>query len=67
MSEDSRWKESTDWEVVRMMRTPFPDHPDIARCLETGYPWMREEDDEEGDEDRFYEEARDAVFDFWED
>lgn len=48
-----------------MMR--IPEHPEIERCLETGYPYPEWEDNEDGDEDRFYEEARDSVFDFWDD
>ena len=44
------------------------EHPEIGWIERTGYPsWMQVEDNEDGDEDRFYEEARDAVFDFWED
>ena len=44
------------------------EHPEITWALMTGYPsWMQEENDEEGDEDRLYEEQRDAEFDDWED
>ena len=43
----------------------LPDHPEIAWIERTGYPsWMQEETDEEGDEDRYYEESRDRGFDF---
>ena len=44
------------------------EHPEIGWIERTGYPsWMQEENDnEEGDEDRFYEEMRDADFDFYE-
>ena len=41
-------------------------HPEIDWIERTGYPsWMQEEDNEEGDEDRYYEEQRDSAFDFW--
>ena len=44
------------------------EHPEIGWIERTGYPsWIQGEDNEDGDEDRFYEEARDAEFDFWED
>ncbi len=37
------------------MRTDFPDHPEIAWALRTGYPsWMQDDDpykDEEDDEE----------------
>ncbi len=33
--------------------------------MRTGYPsWMQEEIDEDGDEDRYYDEMRDREFDF---
>ena len=41
------------------------EHPEITRCLRTGYPsWMEEEDEDEQDDydsycDRCYEESRD--------
>jgi hypothetical protein len=50
-----------------MGRFEIPDHPEIAWMERTGYPSWMQEDNEEGDEDRFYEEARDADFDCWED
>lgn len=44
------------------------EHPEISWIERTGYPsWMQGEIDEEGDEDRWYEEQRDAEFDDWED
>ena len=40
-----------------MGRFDIPDHPEIACIERTGYPsWMQEEED--GEEDRFYEEQR---------
>ena len=43
------------------------EHPEIGWIERTGYPsWMQEEIDEEGDEDRYCEESRDADFDFFE-
>ena len=38
------------------------EHPEITRCLRTGYPsWMQESDQtEEFDEDALYEEQREA-------
>lgn len=39
---------------------PIYEHPDITRCLRTGYPYPMEDDDrEEFDEDAAYEERRD--------
>ena len=39
------------------------EHPEIGWIERTGYPsWMQEREDEY-DEDRAYEEARDRVFD----
>lgn len=35
------------------------EHPEITRCLRTGYPsWMQEGDEPEEDEDASYDEAR---------
>ena len=37
------------------------EHPEIGWMQRTGYPsWMQEDDDEDFDEDRAYEERRDA-------
>ena len=40
------------------------EHPEIERCLRTGYPsWMQENDQEEElDEDALYEEQREAEY-----
>ena len=36
------------------------EHPEITRCLRTGYPsWMQEREEPEYDEDALYEESRD--------
>lgn len=44
------------------------EHPEIAWIERTGYPsWLQERDDWEEDEDRAYEEERDADFDCWDD
>ena len=38
------------------------EHPEISWIERTGYPsWMQEEDNEEGDEDRYYEELMKRV------
>jgi hypothetical protein len=39
------------------------EHPEITRCLRTGYPsWMQEGDEpEEYDEDAAYDERREAM------
>ena len=35
------------------------EHPEITRCLRTGYPsWMQENDEDEEDEDALYDECR---------
>ena len=41
---------------------PLIEHPEVTRCLRTGYPsWMQEEDrKEEYDEDAIYDERREA-------
>ena len=37
------------------------EHPEITRCLRTGYPsWMQDGEDPEYDEDALYEERREA-------
>ena len=42
---------------------PILEHPDITRCLRTGYPDRGyEEETEEYDEDALYEEQREAAY-----
>ena len=41
------------------------EHPEIGWYERTGYPSWLQERDEEDDDDRAYEEARDRVFDKW--
>ena len=45
------------------------EHPEITRCLRTGYPsWMQERyEEEEFDEDAAYEERRERELLGWED
>lgn len=45
------------------------EHPEIGWIERTGYPsWLQEDGyPEEFDEDRAYEEARDSVFDLYDD
>ena len=47
----------------------MPEGYEIGWALRTGYPsWMQEgEEPEEFDEDRAYEQARDSVFDCYDD
>ena len=42
----------------------LPEHPEIERCLRTGYPYQMQENDqvEEPDEDALYEEQREAEY-----
>lgn len=41
------------------MRFEVPDHPDIERCLRTGYPSWMQERDEDGDEDDYLDDEED--------
>ena len=44
-----------------MGRFDIPDHPEIECIERTGYPsWMQEDEYEEYDEDRAYDERREA-------